>query len=256
MEIALIHKGSLELGPFPLNVRYINSELEDLGLEDRISDLSFRRMPIHFSDELTHLVCAEKIIPEYDPKYYNLGNFTWEIVEEETSVTRRDPKTKKIESYSAILPVKVLFRYSISEKTLDEVKNNRKNEISPERKRKENTSITVNVNGVDVIVSTTREERILLTTKLTSLAPGATCNYKFQNTWAELSAENLNHIISQIDVKVQESFDWEFSKRNEVDSCSSIDEVYNVEITNVNNPIRGPRRGRRGRPEIIQEEGI
>ena len=187
MEIALIHKGSLELGPFPLNVRYINSELEDLGLEDRISDLSFRRMPIHFSDGLTHLVCAEKIIPEYDPKYYNLGNFIWEIVEEET------------------LPVKVLFRYSISEKTLDEVKNNRKNEISPERKRKENTSITVNVNGVDVIVSTTREERILLTTKLTSLAPGATCNYKFQNTWVELNAENLNHIISQIDIKVQES---------------------------------------------------
>jgi len=242
MEIALIHKGSLELGPFPLNVRYINSELEDLGLEDRISDLSFRRMPIHFSDGLTHLVCAEKIIPEYNPMYYNLGNFTWEIVEEETS--------------SAILPVKVLFRYSISEKTLDEVKNNRKNEISPERKRKENTSITVNVNGVDVIVSTTREERILLTTKLTSLAPGATCNYKFQNTWAELSAENLNHIISQIDVKVQESFDWEFSKRNEVDSCSSIDEVYNVAITNVDNPRRGPRRGGRVRSDFIQEEGI
>ena len=41
MEIALIHNNSLELGPMGFNVRMINSELEDLEVEERISPQSY-----------------------------------------------------------------------------------------------------------------------------------------------------------------------------------------------------------------------
>ena len=192
------------------NVRYINSELEDLEVEERISPQSYTDLPIHFSDNETHLVLIEKVVPENDTKYHNIGNFTWEITKEND------------------VPVKVLLTYPIIDKTLEEVKELRKQEVSPYRREKENTTISVNLNGTSVEVSTSREERLLLASKL-SAAPGPH-NFKFSNTWLEITTEQLQTIVSEIDVKVQEAFDWELSKLQEIDACETIDSVYDVVI--------------------------
>ena len=192
------------------NVRYINSELEDLEVEERISPQSYTDLPIHFSDNETHLVLIEKVVPENDTKYHNIGNFTWEIIKENE------------------VPVKVLLTYPIINKTLEEVKELRKQEVSPYRREKENTTISVNLNGTSVEVSTSREERLLLASKL-SAAPGPH-NFKFKNTWLEITTEQLQTIVSEIDVKVQEAFDWELSKLQEIDACETIDSVYGVVI--------------------------
>ena len=192
------------------NVRYINSELEDLEVEERISPQSYTDLPIHFSDNETHLVLIEKVVPENDTKYHNIGNFTWEITKEND------------------VPVKVLLTYPIIDKTLEEVKELRKQEVSPYRREKENTTISVNLNGTSVEVSTSREERLLLASKL-SAAPGPH-NFKFKNTWLEITTEQLQTIVSEIDVKVQEAFDWELSKLQEIDACETIDSVYGVVI--------------------------
>ena len=208
MEIALIHNNSLELGPMGFNVKYINADLEDLEVEERISPQSYTELPIHFSDGLTHLLPIEKVIPEHDPKYHNIGNLTWEIIEEDGT------------------PVKVRFTYPIGDKTLEEVKVIRKQEVAPYRREKENTTITLDINGTSVQVSTSREERVLLASKL-SAAP-ASCNYKFLSGWLEVTAENLQYIVSEIDKVVQAAFDWELAKLQEIDACENIDEVYDV----------------------------
>jgi hypothetical protein len=171
MEIALIHNNSLELGPFGMNVRYINQELEELEVEERISPQSFSSLPIHFSDGLTHLVEVEKSILQNDPKYHNVGNFTWEIIEENG------------------VPVKVLLTHPITDKTLEEVKEFRKQEVAPYRREKENTIITI---------------------------------------------------------KVQEAFDWELVKLQEIDACETIDAVYDVVVREQPEEIE--------RPELSVEE--
>ena len=210
MEIALIHNNSLELGPMGFNVRMINSELEDLEVEERISPQSYTDLPIHFSDGLTHLLPLEKEVPSHDSKYHNVGNFGWEIIKEND------------------IPVKVILTYPITDKTLEEVKALRKQEISPYRREKENTILTLTVNETAVEVSTSRDERLLLASKL-SAAPGPH-NYKFSNTWLEITTEQLQTIVSAIDVKVQEAFDWELSKLQEIDACETIESVYDVVI--------------------------
>jgi hypothetical protein len=210
MEIALIHNNSLELGPFGLNVRYINQELEELEVEERVSPQSFSQLPIHFSDGLTHLLPSERVIPENDPKYHNVGNFTWEII------TEND------------VPAKVVFTHEVADKTLEEVKALRKQEVSPARKQKENTITTLTVNNIAVEVSTSREERLMLASKL-SASPGPH-NFKFKNTWLEITAEELQYIVSEVDKVVQEAFDWELAKLQEIDACETIDEVYDVVI--------------------------
>jgi hypothetical protein len=210
MEIALIHNNSLELGPFGANVRYINEELEELEVVERISNQSFTQLPIHFSDGLTHLLPTERVIPENDPKYHNVGNFSWEIIEENG------------------VPTKVLLTYPITDKILEEVKTLRKQEVSPYRREKENTILTLTINGTEVEVSTSREERLLLASKLAA-SPGPH-NFKFHNTWLEITTAELQYILNQIDIKVQEAFDWELAKLQEIDACNTIDDVYAVVI--------------------------
>jgi hypothetical protein len=210
MEIALIHNNSLELGPFGMNVHYINQELEELEVEERISPQSFSQLPIHFSDGLTHLLPTERVIPENDPKYQNVGDFSWEIIEEDG------------------VPVKVVFTHEVADKTLEEVKATRKQEVAPARKQKENTVTTLTVNNTEVEVSTSREERLMLASKL-SASPGPH-NFKFQNTWLEITTEELQYIVSEVDKVVQEAFDWELAKLQEIDACETIDEVYDVVI--------------------------
>jgi hypothetical protein len=210
MEIALIHNNSLILGPIGYNVRMINSELEELGVEETIAPSSYTNLPIHFSDGLTHLLPLEKQVSSHDPKYHNVGNFSWEIIEEND------------------VPTKVLLTYSITDKTLEEVKALCKQEVTPYRKEKENTTITLTINDTTVEVSTSREERVLLASKL-SAAPGPH-NFKFKNTWLEITTEELQYILNQVDVKVQEAFDWELAKLQEIDACETIDEVYDVVV--------------------------
>jgi hypothetical protein len=210
MEIALIHNNSLILGPIGYNIRMINSELEELEVEETIAPSSYTNIPIHFSDGLTHLLPLEKEVPSYDPKYHNIGNFSWEVVEEDG------------------VPSKVLLTYPTVEKTLEEVKTLRKQEVSPYRREKENTILTLTVNETEVEVSTSREERLLLASKLAA-APGPH-NFKFQNTWLEITTAELQYILNQIDIKVQEAFDWELAKLQEIDACNTIDAVYAVVI--------------------------
>jgi hypothetical protein len=198
----------------------INSELEELEVEETITPSSYTNIPIHFSDGLTHLLPLEKEVPSHDSRYHNVGNFSWEIIEEDG------------------IPIKVLLTYPITDKTLEEVKELRKQEISPYRREKENTILTLTVNETAVEVSTSRDERLLLASKLAA-SPGPH-NFKFHNAWLEITTAELQYILNQIDIKVQEAFDWELSKLQEIDACETIDDVYDVVI--------------RERPELLLEE--
>ena len=213
MEFALVHDNQLILGPIGFNVRMINSELEELELDDRVSSQSYSQVPIHFSDGLTHLVPATKIIPDHDSKYHNVGNFNWEIVED-------------IEDDIA---VEVRFVYPINDKTLEQIKGEYKVGVKPERQRRENTSIEVTINNSTITVSTDRENRLALIAKYIA-GPGPH-NFKFDNgTWLEITTEDLQTIIQAVDLKVQETYDWELAKLQEIDACETKEAVYGVEI--------------------------
>lgn len=208
MEIALIHDNQLILGPMGFNVRMINSELEDLELRERIITQNRNNLPIHFPDGLTHLVPTEIEIPANDIRYHNIGNYSWEIIKEND------------------IPVRVKFTYSVLDKTIEEVKIHCKQQIPSIRKQRENKVITLTVNGTEIQVATSREERILLASKL--LADPGPHNYKFINTWLEITTEQLQYIISEVDKSVQEAYDWEYSQLEQIDACTNIEDIYNL----------------------------
>lgn len=210
MEIALIHNNQLILGPLPFNVRMINSELKDLGLNEAIGTQDQQNIPIHFMDGLTHLLIADKVIQPCDSRYYKIVDFNWSIINEGEA------------------PVKVLFTYPLISKTLEEVKSEIKKEVSLERKRKEDKIINLNLNGVDIEVSTSREERQSMSSKL-SASPGVH-KFKFKNIWLEITEQELQYVINEVNKSIQDEFDWEFNKHLEIDECQSIEEIYNLGI--------------------------
>jgi hypothetical protein len=206
---ALIHNSQLILGPIQYNYRMINGELEELEIDARVTPRDYENIPIRF-DDLTFLVPVTQIIPEHDTRFQSVGNFTWEIIQE-----------------NEIWPSGVEMTYPISNKTLEQIKEEYKKQLPDIRRQKETQIIDVTINDTIVQVSTAREERVSFVSKLVS-SPGPH-NFKFENNvWLQITTTELEYVISQIDAKVQEAFDWEYTKVQEIDACETGEDVYNV----------------------------
>jgi hypothetical protein len=208
---ALIHNNQLILGPMKFNVRYFNEELEDLEIDYNVTSNSVSQVPLHI-DDVTHIIPVREEVPEHDPKFSKLLSFSWSIVRDENEV-----------------PIELLLTYPIANKTLDEVKEEIKQYLKPERQRRENSTINVEIGQNTVQVSTSRESRLDYISKF--MSSSGPHNFKFSNDiWLEVENQHLENIIREIDSYVQQQYDWELNKINEIDSCTTIEEVYNVEI--------------------------
>jgi hypothetical protein len=212
---ALINGQELLLGPIGFNVRMINSELEELELPERfrVSSSDYQNVPLSITDEVKILLTRNQH-PEFDPKYEYLYGPVHEIKEDE-----------------------VVFNYWKADRTLEDIKAAYKLQVKPERQRRENTTVKVTVNNTEVEVSTDRENRLALTSKVVS--GEGPFNFKFDSgVWVEVSKVDLQTIITAIDAKVQEAYDWELAKLQEIDACETKEAVYEVEITPpVVNPV-------------------
>lgn len=218
MLYSLIHNDQLLLGPIKYNYKLINFDLEELELEQRLNSQSYTQVPIQF-DETTFLLPAREVRPEHDARFHNITPPVW-------SITKVDG-----------VPTEVVFTYSAVDKSIEQVKQERKALVAPERRNKENTTIIVNVQGTDVEVSTSRENRLSLASKLLS-SPGPH-NFKFgDDFWLQITTADLETIIQAVDAKVQEAFDWELAKLQEIDACLSAEDVHAVEI--VPAPVEEP----------------
>jgi hypothetical protein len=209
---SLIHDSQLILGPIPFNYRLINGELEDLEIDFKVTPRDYEKVPLMINEN-TSLVPVVQNIPSYDSRFQSVGNFEWVIIDENG------------------YPERVEMNYAINDKTLDQIKAEYKEQVAPIRYEKENQIITVTINDTEVEVFTSREERDQFVIKYVSCSnePEVTHKYKFNNNvWLEIGCVEIQNILKEIDHIVQEAFDWEYSKYQEIDACTTGEEVYNV----------------------------
>jgi hypothetical protein len=204
---ALVHQDQLILGPIEFNYRLINFALEEeLETSYRVSPVDYDKVPIIF-DENTRIISARNQIPPNDPRFNVLKGPIHTINEDE-----------------------VVFHYTVEEKSLEQIKEEHKSKLPPIRWQKESQLITVTIQEQEIEVSTSRENRLALISKLISTEEPY--HFKFNtDTWIQVSKEELQYILNQIDHKVQEAFDWEMQKVIEIDACQTKEEVCEVEIT-------------------------
>jgi hypothetical protein len=204
---ALVNGQELLLGPIAFNYRMINSVLEEeLEVDFRVTSQDYQSVPITFTEDIK-ILPARNEVPEHDPRFQSVSQISHTITDTE-----------------------VVFGYGVADKSLEQVKGEYKAGVKPERQRRENTTITVNINNNEITVSTSRESRLELISKL--LGNEGPYNFKFDGgVWVEITKINLQSIISEIDTKVQEAYDWELAKLAEIDACETKEEVYEIEIT-------------------------
>jgi hypothetical protein len=205
---ALIHNSQLLLGPIKFNYRLINADLENNEIEERIGPRDYENVPLEINSD-TFLLEVVLNQPEFDERSQVLKYANWQLV--------IDNGTQKAQ-----------FNYDVVDKSLEQIKAEYKQLLPDVRKTKENQYLTITINGTDVFVLTTREQRTQFINKLSSLGTDSVM-YKFDNnTWASVGKADIEYIVQQIDLKVQEAFDWEYSKIQEIDSCTTKEEVFNV----------------------------
>jgi len=203
---ALINGQELLLGPISFNYRMINSVLEEeLEVEFRVTSQDYQSVPLSFTEDIK-ILPARNDIPEYDPKFQTVSQTSHTITETE-----------------------VVFSYGVADKSLEQIKTEYKARVAPERWNKENTTVTVAINDNEITVSTSRDNRLSLVSKL--LSGDGPYNFKFNDgVWVEISKTDLQTILTAIDTVVQAAFDWELAKLAEIDACADGEAVYVVEI--------------------------
>jgi len=203
---ALINGQELLLGPIAFNYRMINSVLEEeLEVEFRVTSQDYQSVPLSFTEDIK-ILPARNEIPEHDSRFQTVS---------QTSHTITDTE--------------VVFVYTVADKTLEQIKTEYKARVAPERWNKENTTVTVAINDNEITVSTSRDNRLSLVSKL--LSSDGPYNFKFNDgVWEEISKTDLQTILTEIDTVVQTAFDWELAKLAEIDACVDGEAVYDVVI--------------------------
>jgi hypothetical protein len=203
---ALINGQELLLGPISFNYRMINSVLEeDLEVEFRVTSQDYQSVPLSFTEDIK-ILPARNEVPEHDPRFQSVS---------QTSHTITDTE--------------VVFVYTVTDKSLEQIKTEYKTAVAPERWNKENTTVTVTINDNEITVSTSRDNRLSIVSKL--LSGDGPYNFKFDDgVWVEISKTDLQTILTEIDTVVQAAFDWELAKLAEIDACENGEAVYAVVI--------------------------
>jgi hypothetical protein len=135
--------------------------------------------------------------------------------------------------YYTIVDNVVLGSYVIKDLDLDIAKGNLKQLLPPIRYDKENKTIEVAVDLQNFTVSTDRDNRAILTSKILAVTSEESFSWKFNEGWATTTKADLENIIVQINSIVQAAFDWELSKINEIDACLTLAELDLVQIYDV-----------------------
>jgi hypothetical protein len=203
---ALINGQELLLGPIAFNYRMINSVLEEeLEVDFRVTSQDYQSVPLSFTEDIK-ILPARNEIPEHDPRFQTISQTSHEITDTE-----------------------VVFSYGVADKSLEQIKEEYKAAVAPERWNKENTTVTVTINDKEITVSTSRDNRLSLVSKL--LSGDGPYNFKFNDgVWVEISKTDLQTILTEIDTVVQAAFDWELAKLAEIDACENGEAVYAVVI--------------------------
>lgn len=211
---ALVNGQELLLGPIAFNYRMINSVLEEeLEVNFRVTSQDYLNVPITFTEDIK-ILPARNEVPEHDPRFQSVSQTSHEITDTE-----------------------VVFYYGVSDKPLEQIKEEYKAGVAPERWNKENTTVTVTINDNEITVSTSRDNRLSIVSKL--LSGDGPYNFKFNDgVWEEISKTDLQTILTEIDIVVQAAFDWELAKLAEIDACENGEAIYAVVI--VAPPVETP----------------
>lgn len=207
MAYAIVHKNRVIIGPMDWKQKYFTDVLKIRHkIESSIPATEPDKLPFIINEE-TYIHRTIENKPEIDfMTEYHYGPL-WEITNDV-----------------------IIANYEVKDIEIPDARNNFKIIAANKRYNKEVSGLKITVNGVEVSVDTSREGRNLFIQKLLVMADDEVVNWKFPESWLELSKNDLKYIISQSSNYIQSAFDWEKNINNAIDAAISKSELKGINM--------------------------
>lgn len=195
------------LGPMFWKPRYIQSELEELGV-------TFILPPV---DPESYLAITPTLMlypiqeinsPSYDTLFEQLSGPYWQFVDHFAIGT-----------------------YNVVDIEIDSIKNTMKSNAASVRYKKEVGGINVTIQGIEVLAATDRESRNIFAQKLLIMSDNDIVQWKFPDEiWINMTKTDMNTLLATVTNYVQQQYDWEKQIVDEIDAAQTIQELKNILI--------------------------
>lgn len=192
------------LGPIEWNPRFISSVLQsdlDLNYQPNILASDEQKVPY----EVLRNVWIRRVTynnEEHNPKIHTLMGPYWTYNGDEA-----------------------IAEYRKQDKPLDIVKSELKQLVTARRYEKEIAGVKVTIQGIEVTVDTARGSRDVFVQKYLLMGDNDTVEWKFPETWLTLTKSDLGLAVQAGVAHVQSQFSWENAKFNEIDACTTLEEL-------------------------------
>lgn len=201
----LVHKNRVLAGPMNWNRAIFDGNLEKLKIIKTLPKVPPDNLPFIIDDN-TKIYKAEFNYPEYNEKINYLEGPYWEFNE-----------TQAIASYI------------VRNIPIESVKNKLKEKLAGDRWTKEVLGTSVTVQGHEINIDTSRENRYIFNQQYLIMNDNDTTLWKFSNIWLNLSKSDVLNIIISIKNHVQSSFDWENSIIAQIDQAQDLETLDNID---------------------------
>lgn len=194
-------------GPANFNYAMFNHIItEELELESNLPTI----LPVnevHIVDANTSVIPAELTYISYNSKIEQLSGPFWDISE-----------------------TKAIGHFEIANKSVDSIKNELKQIVTANRYLVETADFTTTIQGTEVIVEGSRENKTIFLISYSALPDTGTFTWKFpkSNNFVMCSKADILSIIQLFVAQTQSAFDFESEKFNEIDACITIEELDSV----------------------------
>lgn len=204
---AIIKDGEVVFGPrrwsVPSFAEYLNqNEYDYTSLSKQEPD------SVVEIDDLRIVQVMPPLQPPYDSQYQQLSGPFWSVLQN-----------------------KVVGRFNIVSKSVEQVKSELRQRLSQKRYDIENSRISIEKNGKEYFFETSREFRKFLSEQLTLLDFDDTINYKYSSTeFVVLTKEDLLAVAKKINTYVQSIFGWEMEKLDQIRNAITVEDLKNIDL--------------------------
>jgi len=204
---AIVYKNKVIVGPSEWSRAFFTNALKKIGIEKAILPRTpFDIFPHRFNDDtVIHRVTV--IRENFKPRTQYLRGPLFVINEQGVTAT-----------YEAV-DTEIKF-----------ARGNFKDLASRERRKKEESGISVTVQDTKLRISTHKEKREEFANKAALMSDTDSVNWKFNQQWLTLTKAELLDIANAIETHVQSAFDWEKSISDQIDSAETAEELMAIEI--------------------------
>jgi hypothetical protein len=204
--ILVKNKTELILGPIEWKQRFIQSELNDLGLSGQLPPVEVGHIVLDNGYELFPI--ASSNADDYNPIWQELvgPSFTYEEDCAHEVYTKRD-------------------------RQLSFIKDTLKEQLAAERYRRETSGFTMNVRGQDVFISTAREDRQQFLDIIDTIGEGYAA-WKFNTGFINVIKSDLESIVTARKNHIQTQFMWEKGVHESISIANTIEQLKAINIVN------------------------